>query len=45
MEKLVGHQREGFIWQKLREPRSYDFEKTQNKSLQRTAAHAAVHGA
>jgi mono/diheme cytochrome c family protein len=31
MEKLVGHQREGFIWQKLREPRSYDFQKTQNK--------------
>jgi mono/diheme cytochrome c family protein len=32
MEKLVGHQREGFIWQKLREPRSYDYKKTQNKS-------------
>lgn len=32
LEKLFGHQREGFIWQKLREPRSYDFEKTQNKS-------------
>lgn len=32
MEKLVAHQREGFIWQKLREPRSYDYEKTQNKS-------------
>jgi len=32
MEKLVGHQREGFIWQKLRQPRSYDYEKTQNKS-------------
>ena len=32
MEKLVHHQREGFIWQKLREPRSYDYKKTQNKS-------------
>lgn len=31
MEKLFGHQREGFIWQKLREPRSYDYLKTQNK--------------
>jgi cbb3-type cytochrome oxidase cytochrome c subunit len=31
MEKLFGHQREGFIWQKLRQPRSYDYEKTQNK--------------
>ena len=28
----MGHQREGFIWQKLREPRSYDYKKTQNKS-------------
>ena len=26
MEKLFGHQREGFIWQKLREPRSYDYQ-------------------
>ena len=32
MEKLLGHQREGFVWQKLREPRSYDYKKTQNKS-------------
>ena len=31
MEKLFDHQREGFIWQKLREPRSYDYKKTQNK--------------
>jgi mono/diheme cytochrome c family protein len=31
MEKLFGHQREGFLWQKLREPRSYDYQKTQNK--------------
>lgn len=28
---LLSHQREGFIWQKLREPRSYDFRKTENK--------------
>ncbi len=31
MEKLLGHQREGFVWQKLREPRSYDYKKTENK--------------
>ncbi len=31
MEKLMGHEREGFLWQKLREPRSYDFKKTENK--------------
>ncbi len=31
MEKLLGHEREGFIWQKLREPRSYDFKKTEFK--------------
>ena len=31
MEKLLGHEREGFLWQKLREPRSYDFKKTENK--------------
>jgi mono/diheme cytochrome c family protein len=32
MDALGHHQREGFIWQKLREPRSYDFKKTENKS-------------
>jgi cytochrome c2 len=32
MEKLEHHQREGFLWQKLREPRSYDYKKTENKS-------------
>jgi cytochrome c2 len=32
MEKLLHHQREGFLWQKLREPRSYDYKKTENKS-------------
>ena len=32
MEALGHHQREGFIWQKLREPRSYDYMKTENKS-------------
>jgi len=31
MEKLMGHERTGFIWQKLRAPRSYDFKKTENK--------------
>lgn len=31
MEKLFGHEREGFIWQKLREPRSYDYKKVENK--------------
>jgi hypothetical protein len=31
MEKLLGHEREGFIWQKLHQPRSYDFKKTENK--------------
>ncbi len=30
-EKLLGDEREGFLWQKLREPRSYDFRKTENK--------------
>ena len=30
MEKLFGHEREGFIWQKLR-ARSYDYKKTENK--------------
>jgi cytochrome c551/c552 len=32
LEKLVGHEREGFLWQKLRAPRSYDYKKTENKS-------------
>ncbi len=32
VEALLHHQREGFMWQKLREPRSYDFKKTENKS-------------
>ncbi|HUY34832.1 MAG TPA: hypothetical protein VMV69_18950 [Pirellulales bacterium] len=31
VEALLHHQREGFLWQKLREPRSYDFKKTENK--------------
>ena len=31
MEKLLGHEREGFLWQKLRAPRSFDFQKTENK--------------
>lgn len=32
MEKLEHHQREGFIFQKLREPRSYDYKTTANKT-------------
>ena len=31
LQALNSHQRQGFIWQKLREPRSYDYEKTRNK--------------
>ena len=31
MQKLFGHEREGFVWQKLRRPRSYDYKKTENK--------------
>ena len=30
-EQIASQDRSGFIWQKLREPRSYDYEKTQNK--------------
>ena len=32
LEKLLGHEREGFLWQKLRRPRSYDYKKVENKS-------------
>ena len=32
MHAIETHHREGFAWQKLREPRSYDFRKTENKS-------------
>ena len=32
IEALMHHEREGFIWQKLREPRSYDFKMTENKA-------------
>jgi hypothetical protein len=31
IEKIASHEREGFIWQKLNDPRSYDFRKTENK--------------
>jgi cytochrome c551/c552 len=31
IEKMASHEREGFIWQKLQEPRSYDYKKTENK--------------
>lgn len=30
-QKLEEHERTGFIWQKLKEPRSYDYKKTANK--------------
>lgn len=30
-ESLLHHGRPGFIWQKLRDPRSYDYEKTETK--------------
>jgi cytochrome c2 len=33
LQALNMHQREGFIWQKLRMPRSYDYLKTQNKGF------------
>ena len=32
LEKLLGHEREGFLWQKLRAPRSYDYKKVENKT-------------
>ncbi len=32
LEKLMAHEREGFLWQKLRAPRSYDYKKAENKS-------------
>lgn len=32
LEKLLGHEREGFLWQKLRAPRSYDYKKAENKT-------------
>src|SRR6185437_13284769 len=32
VEALLHHEREGFLWQKLREPRSYDFKMTENKA-------------
>ena len=32
LEKLLAHDRQGFLWQKLRAPRSYDYQKTDNKT-------------
>ncbi len=32
LQKLLGHEREGFLWQKLRAPRSYDYKKVENKT-------------
>lgn len=31
VQSLLNHERIGFLWQKLREPRSYDYMKTENK--------------
>ena len=31
VQKLLAHEREGFLWQKLRAPRSYDYKKAENK--------------
>jgi hypothetical protein len=31
LESLLGHQRNGFLWQKLRMPRAYDYQTTVNK--------------
>ena len=31
LEKLLAHEREGFLWQKLRAPRSYDYKQAENK--------------
>jgi len=32
LEAIDGHHRSGFLWQKLRQPRSYDYKKTENKN-------------
>ena len=32
LDKLLAHEREGFLWQKLRAPRSYDYKKVENKT-------------
>jgi cytochrome c2 len=32
LQALVSHSRDGFIWQKLRAPRSYDYKTTKNKT-------------
>ncbi|MHC4402144.1 MAG: hypothetical protein ACYTG0_20950 [Planctomycetota bacterium] len=31
LQALLAHRREGFIWQKLQAPRSFDYKKTENK--------------
>ena len=41
MDALGHHERSGFLWQKLREPRSYDYKKTENKSYIDRSADAA----
>jgi hypothetical protein len=32
LERLLAHDRQGFLWQKLRAPRSYDYKKAENKT-------------
>lgn len=32
VEALLGHRREGFLWQKLRGPRAFDYKKADNKA-------------
>lgn len=33
LQSLMSHERDGFIWQKLRQPRSYDYKTTKNKTF------------
>ena len=42
LQSLISHQRHGFLWQKLRMPRSFDYEATQDQALRRAAADAEV---
>ncbi len=45
LEKLFGHQRQGFIWQKASRAAQLRFPKDAEQGLQRAAAHARVHRA
>ena len=42
LQALNSHARDGFIWQKLRMPRSYDYKTTTEQGLQRATADAEV---